>query len=186
MCRPLSVEYPALPEDALSFAVAVGQDEESLPLVRCADLGRSKQTPLRIEPEGGKVFENGVESQPKVSWDILKEHERRSRFLDDPRNVGPQVALVQFPELLPGDREGLARVSRAYEIDSATPRTSAEGTQVRPDRSPIQGRVFHPGHETGRGIGFPLDVANTTAPLAQADVDATDSGADREGSEPGT
>jgi hypothetical protein len=37
LCRPLSVEYAALPEDFESIAVDVGQDEEPRPTVRRAD-----------------------------------------------------------------------------------------------------------------------------------------------------
>jgi hypothetical protein len=41
--------------------------------VRGADIGRAKSAPLRIEPEGGKVGEHGVESEGKVPCDVLKD-----------------------------------------------------------------------------------------------------------------
>lgn len=180
-CRPLSVEYAAAPDAFESIAVAVGQHEESLTPVRRSGVGRSKQTPLRMEPEAGKVRENDVESQSKVSCDILKENEGRVGLFDDSRDVRPQVALVLDAESLARDRERLAGVACSDEIHSAAPRSSVERSKVRPDRSAIHRRVFHPGHENGRSEGFPLDVANTPRPSGQPEVDASDPGAERNG-----
>ena len=49
-----------------SRVVGVGQYEQPVSSVRRPDLASSYKLPLRIEPEGGKVSENPVESQPKV------------------------------------------------------------------------------------------------------------------------
>jgi hypothetical protein len=40
-----------------------------------ADLVRADSAPFRIEPEGGKVSEDGVESEGKVPCDVLKDRE---------------------------------------------------------------------------------------------------------------
>jgi hypothetical protein len=48
-------------------------DEEPVPLVGSADLRRAYKAPLRIEPEAGKVGEDGFESQSKVACDVLKD-----------------------------------------------------------------------------------------------------------------
>jgi hypothetical protein len=181
-CRPLSVEYAAAPEEALSFAVAVGQDEEALAAVRRADLGRAHKIPLRIEPERGKVGQHSIEPKAKVAGDVLKEDERRSALRDDARDLGPQVPLVALAALLSGDAERLAGVSRSDEIHCATPALAVEGLEIVPDRSAIQPRLFHPGHEHSRSECLPLDVQNTAAPAGQSEIDATDPGAEVDGS----
>lgn len=181
-CRPLSVEYAAAPEEASSFVVAVGQHEESLATVRRTDVRRSHKIPLRIEPERGKVGQHSIEPKAKVSGDVLEEDERRSRLRDDAADLGPEVSLVALAELLPGDAEGLAGVSRNDEIHAATPALAVEGAEIVPDRSAIQPRFFHPGHEDGRGEGVPLDDAHGATPAGQPEVDASDACAEAEGS----
>ncbi|KQZ14293.1 hypothetical protein ASD44_09580 [Mesorhizobium sp. Root554] len=46
-------------------------------------------------------------------------------------------------------------------MNLATPRAAVEGDKVVPDRRAIHGLVFHPGHEGGRSIGFPLDETDS-------------------------
>lgn len=48
------------------------------------------------------------------------------------------------------------------DIHEAAPRSAVEGGNVVPDRRAIQGRVFHPCHERGRCVGFPLDVTHSS------------------------
>jgi hypothetical protein len=43
--------------------------------VGSADLVRAKSAPLRIEPESGKVGEDCVEAESKVTRDVLKRRE---------------------------------------------------------------------------------------------------------------
>lgn len=180
-CLPLSVEYAAAPEEALSFAVAEGQDEEPLAPMRRADVRRSDKIPLRIEPERGKVGQHSIEPKAKVPGDVLEEDERSSALRDDARDLGPEVPLVSLALSLPGDAEWLAGVSRNDEIHAAAPALAVEGSEIVPDRSRIQPRFLHPGHENGRGEGFPLDEANRATPAGQAEVDASDAGAERDG-----
>lgn len=47
----------------------------------------------------------------------------------------------------------------------------AEGLDVIPDRSVIQGRIRHPRHESGRGVGFPFDVHHGAYPSAEGELD---------------
>jgi len=60
------------------------------------------------------------------------------------------------------DREGLARIPRSDDVHRATPWAAVEGSNIVPDNSLIQGRVFHPRHESGCGEGFPFDMAHST------------------------
>lgn len=170
-CLPLSVEYAAAPEDAASFAVAVGQHEESLAQVRRANIGRGEQTPLRIEPERGNVAKHIGEPKAKVAWDVLEEDDGSSALFDDSSHLGPEVSLVRFSESLAGDGEWLARVASNDAIHDATPRSAVEGSEIVGDRSAIQLRRFHPGHEDGRGKGVPLDVAHGAAVGGQSDAE---------------
>jgi hypothetical protein len=50
-----------------------GEEDESAPAVGGADVRRANSAPLDIEPEGGKVGEDDIESDPKVVCDVLKE-----------------------------------------------------------------------------------------------------------------
>lgn len=50
-----------------------GEDDEPAAGVGSADIGRAYNTPLNIEPEGGKVGEDDVESESKVPADVLKD-----------------------------------------------------------------------------------------------------------------
>jgi len=58
--------------------------------------------------------------------------------------------------------DGRAWESTHDEIHCSTEASAREGAYVIPDRSRIQDLVFQPRHESGRGIGFPLDVTNST------------------------
>lgn len=178
-CRPLSVEYAAAPEDALSFAVAVGQHEESLPSVRRPDFGCGEHTPFRIEPELGKVAKDLGEPKRKMPADVFEEDEHGSALVNDSSDLGPEVSLVGFGALLAGDGEWLTRVARSDKIHSATPWSAAEGSEIVGDRSTIQGRVFHPCHEDGRREGVALDVTNgpRSSGQSQAEVNAPNPGA---------
>ncbi|MGW2043743.1 hypothetical protein ACWCPF_00970 [Streptomyces sp. NPDC001858] len=69
---------PRCPPPRQSLAAGVGrprEDEEPVALVSGADVRRAYTTPLRIEPEGGKVTEDGVESEGNVTCDVLKDCE---------------------------------------------------------------------------------------------------------------
>jgi hypothetical protein len=54
------------------------EDEEPFASVGSADLRCAYKAPLRIEPEAGKVGEDGVESQSKVPCDVLKDRDSGS------------------------------------------------------------------------------------------------------------
>jgi hypothetical protein len=126
--------------------------------VRCADVGRRKQIPLRIEPERGQVSDNGIEPSPNKSGDVLQEHEPGLHSAKNGSDGGPDPPIVGFPELLSGHAERLTRESRSDDIHESTPLAAIEGREIVPDRSRIQVRRFHPIHEDGRRVGVPLDV----------------------------
>jgi hypothetical protein len=94
--------------------------------------------------------------------DILEEHEGRLDLADDAGDMRPEVARVIRTPALARDREWLARIARSDNVHSAAPRPAVEGSNIVPDNSLIQGRVFHPRHESGCGEGFPFDMAHST------------------------
>jgi hypothetical protein len=95
--------------------------------------------------------------------DVLHEHKSGSQVSDDPFGHRPQVPSIVKPLLLSGTGERLAWEAGSEEIHASSPRCRVEGGQVRPDRSRIQGLVFHPRHEDGRCVGVPLNVTHGSA-----------------------
>jgi hypothetical protein len=94
--------------------------------------------------------------------DIFKEDEGRLDLSDDAGDMGPEVARILGAEALARDGERLARIARTEDIHRAAPWSAVKGSNVVPDNSLIQGRVFHPRHESGCGEGFPFDMAHST------------------------
>jgi len=84
------------------------------------------------------------------------------------------------------EAEGLAGIAGSGEMNAAAPSAAVEGGNVRPDRSLIQGLVFHPRHESGRRKCFPLDETDSSiAGLGdvQAKIEAADACAERDAGE---
>ena len=162
----------------------MGQEPEPLPLVRGANGGRREQTPFRIEPELGKVGEDVRETVPNKSGDVLQEDESRSHVSDDPGDVGPEPSLIIDTSTVACCRERLAGKAGSDEIHSSAPRCAVEGLEIVPDRSEIQGLVFHPRHESGRCVGVPLNVSHGSGVdscESQDELEASVPGAEMEG-----
>ncbi len=56
-------------------------------------------------------------------------------------------------------------------MNAVAPRSAVKGLEIVPHRRRSQGLVFHPGHESGRCMSFPLDVTDS-AISGLGDVDA--------------
>lgn len=106
-----------------------------------------------------------------MSADIFEETKWRSDDANDPRDVRPEVARVFVAELTACNREWLAWIATMDDIHHASPRFAVEGRNVVPDRCVIQGRVFHPRHESGCGVAFPLNVTNSSI-VRQGEMEA--------------
>lgn len=78
-----------------------GHEPETFTLVGGTNGGRGEQTPLRIEPERGKITEDIGKSSTNNSWDVLQEHVSGSHVADDPGDVGPDPTVVVNTQLLP-------------------------------------------------------------------------------------
>lgn len=142
--------------------LADGEDEEPLALVGRADFRRCEEACRKAVAHSDQSCGDFGESEAEMMGDILKEDEGRFDLPDDPGDMRPEVARILAAEPSARDGERLARIARSDDIHRAAPRAAVEGANVVPDNSLIQGRVFHPRHESGCGEGFPFDMAHST------------------------
>ena len=167
--RSSSVRFPPLdrvPEQARGVgqvvALADCEDEEAFALVGRADFRRREEACRKLVAHADQSCGDFGEAEAEMMGDILKEDEGRLDLADDTGDMGPEVARVVRAPALARDGERLARIARSDDIHRAAPSAAIEGGNVVPDNSLIQGRVFHPRHESGCGEGFPFDMAHST------------------------
>jgi hypothetical protein len=99
------------------------------------------------------------------------------------RDMRPEVPRVVRAAALARDRERLARITRSDDVHRVAPWAAVEGGNIVPDNSLVQGRVFHPRHEDGRGVGVPLDMTHSAISGAcevQPEIEPACAGAERE------
>ena len=167
--RSSSVRFPPLdrvPEQARGVGqlvpLADGEDEEPLALVGRADFRRREEACRKAVAHADQSAGDFGETEAEMMGDILEEHEWRFDFADDAGDMRPEVARVVRAPTFARDGERLARIARSDDVHRAAPRAAVEGSNVVPDNSLIQGRVFHPRHESGCGVGLPFDMAHST------------------------
>lgn len=164
-----SVRLPPLdrvPEQARGVgqfvSLADGEDEEPLTLVGRADFRRREEACRKAVAHADQSCGDFGEAEAEMMGDVLEEDKGRLDLADDPGDMWPEVARVIRAPALARDGERLARIARSDDVHCAAPRAAVEGSNVVPDNSLIQGRVFHPRHESGCGVGFPFDIAHST------------------------
>lgn len=145
-----------------------------------ARFSRRKQARLSRVAQAAKASDDVGESQIEVSLDVFAEDPFGLGLGDDPGDFGPEVARVGLAGALAGMAEGLAGVAGSDEMNLAAPRSAVEGSKIVPDRRLCQGLVIHPGHESGRCVGFPFDESHS--PIGrlgdmQAEIEAGVAGA---------
>jgi hypothetical protein len=188
--RSISVRFPPLervPEQARGVGqlvvLAVGENEQPLALVRRTDFRRREEARRNAVAHADQSSGDFGKSEAEMMGDVFEEDEGRFDLSNDPRDVGPEVPRVIRAPAFARDGKRLARISRSDDVHRAAPISAIEGSNVVPDRRRIQGRLFHPGHEDGRGVGFPFDMAHSTI-FGQGDgeteVDPACAGAERE------
>ena len=163
--------------------LADGKDEEPLALVGRADFRRREEACRKLVAHADQSAGDFGETEAEMMGDILEEDEGRLDLADDAGDMRPEVAWVVRTPALARDGERLARIARSDDVHRAAPRAAIEGGNIVPDNSLIQGRVFHPRHESGCGEGFPFDMAHSTISGdgdGEPEVDATGAGAERE------
>jgi hypothetical protein len=167
--RIISVRFPPLdrvPEQARGVGQLVpfagGKDEQPLALVGRADFRRRKEACRKAVAHVDQSAGDFGEAKAEMMGDILEEDEGRFDLPDDAGDMRPEMAWVFSAEALARDRKWLAWISCADDIHRAAPRSAVESSNVVPYNRLIQGRVFHPRHESGCGEGFPFDIAHST------------------------
>jgi len=167
--RSSSVRFPPLdrvPEQARGVgqvvALAVGENEQPLPLVGRTDFRRREEARRKAVAHADQSSGDVGEAEAEMMGDVLEEDEGRLGLANDAGDMGPEVARVVRAPALARDGERLARIARSDDVHCAAPRAAVEGGNIVPDNSLIQGRVFHPRHESGCGVGFPFDMAHST------------------------
>lgn len=142
----------------------------------CPDLGCAETIPFRREPDRGQVFHNLLEGGSAVdaeeSGDVLDEEKSRPNCADNSDDFWPEPPLVIGAAAPAGGAGRLAGEAGRDEIHSAAPRSAVEGREIVPDRSPIQGLVFHPRHESGRCVGVPLAVTHGAVGVSEGEVES--------------
>lgn len=191
--RNISVRLPPLdrvPEQARGVGQFVplsdGKDEQPLAFVRRTDFRRRKEACRKLVAHADQPSGDFGEAKTEMIGDILEEDEGRLNLANDARDMRPEVARVFAAEPSACNRERLARITRSDDVHRATPRAAVETGNVVPDRCLIQGRVFHPRHESGRGEGFPFDMAHSSISGdgdSEPKIDASGSGTQREAKE---
>jgi len=156
---PLSIirsgKFPA------SLAVGVGQDENSPPAMACACFSRREQACLWRVAHSAKALGDVGKSQIDMAFDIFAEDPFGTDLSGDPGDVGPQVPGIVRSPAFSSAAEGLAGITGRDDMNAAAPWSAIEGSQIVPNKGFAQGRVFHPGHEGGRSMGFPLDISHS-------------------------
>ncbi|GHA33732.1 hypothetical protein GCM10007989_32450 [Devosia pacifica] len=167
--RSSSVRLPPLdrvPEQARGVgqlvALADGEDEQPLAPMGRPDFRRREEACRKAVAHADQSAGDFGEAEAEMMGDILEEDEGRLDFIDDAGDMRPEVARVVRAPALARDRKRLARISRSDDVHRATPWAAIEAGNIVPDRRVIQGRVFHPRHESGCGEGFPFDMAHRT------------------------
>ncbi len=191
--RSISVRFPPLervPEQARGvgqFAIfPVGEDEEPLALVGRTDFRRREEACRKAVAHADQSSGDFGEAEAEMMGDVFKEDEGRLDLTDDAGDMRPEVARVVRALALACDGERLARIARSDDIHRAAPRAAVEAGNVIPDRRVIQGLVFHPRHESGRSVGFPLDMAHSSISGqgdGEAEIDPARAGAEGEAEE---
>ena len=166
----------------------MGQDEDPEPLVRRADFCRREQARRRRVAHAPKLSQDGFKAEGDVTGDIFEEHPFGGTFLDDPSDLGPEVAGIVGTTALSGGAEGLARISSEDDVEGTAERSGIETAQIVPDwrGGKIPGALG--GDEHASGICFPFDEgAGVETGLSEHDTQIQASAARAEGqSVPGT
>ncbi len=167
--RSSSVRFPPLdraPEQARGVGqfipLADGEDEQPLAPVGCTDFRRREESCRKLVAHVDQAFGDFGEADAEMMGDVLEEDEGRLDLADDTGDMRPEMAWIFGAPALAGHAERLARIARSDDVHRAAPRAAVEGSNVVPDNSLIQGRVFHPRHESGCGVGLPFDMAHNT------------------------
>jgi hypothetical protein len=132
-------------------ALADGEDEQPFALVRRTDFRRREEACRKLVAHADQSAGDFGEAEAEMMGDILEEDEGRLDLADDAGDMRPEVARVVGTPALARHGKRLARIARSDDVHRAAPWAAVEGSNIVPDNSLIQGRIFHPRHESGCG-----------------------------------
>ena len=135
----------------------MGQDEDPEPLVRRANFCRAEQARRRRVAHVPKLSQDGFKPEGDMSGDVFEEGPFGGTFVDDARDLGPQVAGIVGTATLSGSAEGLAGISGKDGVEGTAEGLGIEAAQVIPDRG--RGEISRAlgGDEDGAGPVLPFD-----------------------------
>lgn len=110
-------------------------------------------------------------AQGEVAGDVFAEDVVGPDLIDDPGDLGPEVAEVLLPTPVAREGERLAGVTGKDDTNAATPGSTVKASKVAPDRSRLKATLRHALRESGGGVPLPLDVADGSE-AGLGDVDA--------------
>lgn len=164
----------------LPLQVGVGQNEQAVTPVACADFSRRLDARSNPEAHALKVAGDVCETKGEMARHVFKEAPFRPGFGHDAGDVRPEVPGIARSLAQAREGEGLTGITGRDEMYAPAPRSAIEGSQIVPDRSRSQGRVRHPRHESGRGETVSLDIAHGAISgfrQLQAEIQSSDTGA---------
>jgi hypothetical protein len=138
----------------------VGHDEQSLASVAWADFLRAEYSRRNAVAQSFQCRDDDAKLSVCVPRHVFAEDTTRPALCDDPDDMVEQPAAVVFAEPFSGNAVGLARVAANDAIHDSTPRSSIEGSNVRPDRSRMKESLLHARHQSGGSRCFPLQVTD--------------------------
>ncbi len=168
----------------MSEVRTVGQEEEPLASVARSGLSRAEYSSRNPAAQSLQCWDGDCELSGEVPRDVFTEEGVSPAFVKDLDSAVEQPTVVGFPETLSGDTVSLAGITRQDAIHCATPCSSVEGSEVRPDSSRMKPPRFHARDQAGGGTCFPLhesDTARVGSSNSNAEVEASDASADAEG-----
>ena len=139
-----------------SLVVAVGQDEDPLSLVRCADFRRAEYSPRRCVTKLFQLSNDFSEAETDVSLDVLEEADSGAKKSNAVCDVGPEMSWVFCSEPLSGCAEWLAGIASSKDVHAVTKLCPREGFKIRPNRCWVHESRFHFCNQVRAGEGFDL------------------------------
>ena len=166
----------------------MGQNKEPLSQVRRADFLRCKDSFLNLVAKSAKLSSHFFVADAQMVFDVFQEDDGGLNFGDDPCNMWPEVAGIVGAALLSGATERLARVACDNHVDTASPASSVESLNVGPNRSRMEGSVFHTRDQDLSGSNFDFHIASCDSLWTgkfESEVESSDAGAEGQDGELG-
>lgn len=112
----------------------MGQDEDTQPFVRRADLCRREQARRRRVAQSPKLSEDGFKAEGDVACDVFEEYPFGATFANDAGDIWPEVTGVFGTLAFASGTEGLAGISGEDDVKGTAEGARIEAAEIIPDR----------------------------------------------------